>query len=474
MSLPRSSSLYGSADASSELEGPTSTSKWSLRRRHVVALLAFFGFANIYAMRANLSVAIVQMTTDTVRLVNNTQIIQKPEFGEWDSVSQGAILGAFFYGYIFTQIPGGYLAHAYGGKFVYLAGVFGTAALTLLTPPIAHMGKGMLIAARFFEGLLEGLTYPAMHVMWSHWAPLLEKTRLASFAFSGSYFGTVFAMPVSAMLGYHLGWPFIFYFFGLLALIWCAVWVKKISELPEHDVSITTDELTLLQREAMNTNTYIIPWRQILNSKPVWAIVVAHFCENWGFYTMLTSLPRILEDLMDYQLEKAGFVSALPYLMMGVVLMLGGNFADILRDRYVWSTEKTRKYFCCLGFIGQALAIVAATTHASTNFVILSIIISIGLGGLPWSAFSVNHLDLAPQYAGHLMGLSNTVATLPGMISPLTVGAIVSEHLASQWRIVFYLTAVIYTLGAAVYWRWASGQLQPWSSGQTPFSEALD
>uniref|UniRef100_A0A914RQQ9 Major facilitator superfamily (MFS) profile domain-containing protein n=1 Tax=Parascaris equorum TaxID=6256 RepID=A0A914RQQ9_PAREQ len=104
---------------------------------------------------------------------------QKPEFEEWDSVTQGVILGAFFYGYIFTQIPGGYLAHLHGGKLVYVVGVF---------------------------GLFEGVTYPAMHVVWSHWAPFLEKTRLASFAFSGSYFGTVFAMPVSAMLGYRLGW----------------------------------------------------------------------------------------------------------------------------------------------------------------------------------------------------------------------------------------------------------------------------
>ena len=33
---------------------------------------------------------------------------QKPDF-EWASSTQGFILGAFFYGYIFTQLPGGYL-----------------------------------------------------------------------------------------------------------------------------------------------------------------------------------------------------------------------------------------------------------------------------------------------------------------------------------------------------------------------------
>lgn len=39
--------------------------------------------------------------------------------------------------------------------------------------------------------------------------------------------------------------------------------------------------------------------------------------------------------------------------------------------------------------------------------------------------FSVNHLDIAPQFASVLMGISNTVATLPGIISPILTGRIV-------------------------------------------------
>lgn len=66
--------------------------------------------------------------------------------------------------------------------------------------------------------IFQGVTYPAMHVVWSHWAPILEKTKLATFAFSGSYFGTVAAMPLSASLGQHFGWPMIFYFFGWYSL----------------------------------------------------------------------------------------------------------------------------------------------------------------------------------------------------------------------------------------------------------------
>lgn len=32
---------------------------------------------------------------------------------------------------------------------------------------------------------LQGVTYPSIHAIWAKWAPPLEKTRLAAFAFSG-------------------------------------------------------------------------------------------------------------------------------------------------------------------------------------------------------------------------------------------------------------------------------------------------
>lgn len=40
--------------------------------------------------------------------------------------------------------------------------------------------------------------------------------------------------------------------------------------------------------------------------------------------------------------------------------------------------------------------------------------------------FAVNHLDVAPQYASILMGISNTFATIPGIISPSLTGWIVT------------------------------------------------
>lgn len=41
--------------------------------------------------------------------------------------------------------------------------------------------------------------------------------------------------------------------------------------------------------------------------------------------------------------------------------------------------------------------------------------------------YSVNHLDIAPQYASVLMGITNTFGTIPGIVSPTLTGYLVQN-----------------------------------------------
>lgn len=68
--------------------------------------MAFFGFFNVYALRVNLSVAIVAMTENrTVIVTNSTGTYTTYEqYFEWDSTAKGLVLSSFFYGYILTQV----------------------------------------------------------------------------------------------------------------------------------------------------------------------------------------------------------------------------------------------------------------------------------------------------------------------------------------------------------------------------------
>ena len=83
--------------------------------------------------------------------------------------------------------------------------------------------------------------------------------------------------------------------------------------------------------------------------------------------------------------------------------------------------------------------------------------------GFAWAGFSVNHLDVAPQYAAILMGISNTIGTIPGIISPAITGYLVEDKSTESWQHVFIITAFVYALGAIFYGIFASGDRQDWS-----------
>lgn len=82
-----------------------------------MVMMAFFGFFNVYALRVNLSVAIVAMTQKTNVTLENGTVVQEQLF-DWDTTQQGLVLSSFFYGYIWTQFIGGVLASKIGGHYV--------------------------------------------------------------------------------------------------------------------------------------------------------------------------------------------------------------------------------------------------------------------------------------------------------------------------------------------------------------------
>ena len=52
---------------------------------------------------------------------------------------------------------------------------------------------------------------------------------------------------------------------------------------------------------------------------------------------------------------------------------------------------------------------------------------SIGIYGTQFSSFVVNHVDLAPKYAGILMGITNSIGAGCGFFAPMVVGFITTE-----------------------------------------------
>jgi ACS family sodium-dependent inorganic phosphate cotransporter-like MFS transporter 5 len=38
-------------------------------------------------------------------------------------------------------------------------------------------------------------------------------------------------------------------------------------------------------------------------SSPLWAIIIAHGCSNWGEHTLLTSLPDYMKNVLKFDIK---------------------------------------------------------------------------------------------------------------------------------------------------------------------------
>ncbi|KAJ6642400.1 putative inorganic phosphate cotransporter, partial [Pseudolycoriella hygida] len=78
--------------------------------------------------------------------------------------------------------------------------------------------------------------------------------------------------------------------------------------------------------------------------------------------------------------------------------------------------------------------------------------------------FQVNHIDLAPNFAGTLMGVANAVANIFSIIAPLIVGLIVTDETdPTQWRIIFFIAAGIYFIGNLMFVVFGKTSVQTWN-----------
>uniref|UniRef100_A0A8C2L7N0 Sialin n=1 Tax=Cyprinus carpio TaxID=7962 RepID=A0A8C2L7N0_CYPCA len=413
--------------------------------RYGLAFLSCYGFFVAYALRVNLSVAMVDMLKS--RSSANTSSSVCPHHSnpvpkhnhtasvyDWDSETQGWILGSFFYGYILTQIPGGYFARKYGAKWLFGIGILCTVIFTLLTPVAADLGAGYLIAVRVLEGIGEGVSFPAMHAMWASWAPPLERSRLLTVSYTGAQLGTVVALPLSGQICFYLDWTYVFYIFGAVGLLWFFLWACFVSNNPSSHKRITEAEKTYIMGSLKNE--------------------VSNVTVN--FYNVLS-----VNSLCHSQ---NGMLSALPYLGCWLLALLGGQLADLLRERYLIRTVIVRKAVTIVGMVGPAVFLVAAG-YTGCNYVLAVACLSISssLGGISASGFNINHLDIAPSYAGILLGITNSFATIPGMVGPVIARTLTKSNTIPEWQIVFYISAAINIFGAIFFTIFGKGTVQPWA-----------
>ncbi|XP_015524838.1 putative inorganic phosphate cotransporter isoform X1 [Neodiprion lecontei] len=445
--------------------------------RHFQALLMFLGLSCGYTVRVNMSVAIVAMTSDEDTPTNGNF-----DTYNWEPSVQSLILSSFFWGYVLIQVPAGLIAQRFGARKLLAIAVFICGGISLLIPAAARYGGWIFVCfCRVLMGLCQGCVLPSLHTLLSKWAPPEERGRLGSFVYAGHQFGTLVALPISGFLaGSSAGWPSVFYLWGTVTIAWSIWWFFYGADSPANHPSISSEERQYIELslrtsdcqdqlpESDPTTTKVLstPWKAIFTSQPMWALLVVHCAQTWGFWMLLTEIPTYLHAILDFNIKENGLISALPYLVMWILSFPTSYISDWTLKRGWVSTGKSRKICNTIGHWIPAIALIALgyVDKSQTVLAVAILVIAVAFNVGTLCGYQVNHMDLSPNFAGTLMGMTNGTANIFAILAPLITGFIVTNpHEVAQWRTVFFISSGFYFLGNLFFMLFGSGDIQWWN-----------
>ncbi|XP_074584282.1 putative anion transporter 6, chloroplastic [Curcuma longa] len=412
--------------------------------------------------KVNLSIAIIPMSH---------------QFG-WNSSTAGLVQSSFFWGYALSQLPGGWLSKFFGGKRVLEVGVLAWSLATILVPVVAGFMPG-LVLSRVLVGIGEGVSPSAATDLIARFIQLQERSRAVAVVFGGLSIGSILGLLLAPPIIQNFGWESVFYIFGFLGILWCLGF-----EFVKDGHSLLGDDLIFRFREKassigsfLSTSTYEnnsgndslkqlvdslkdVPWKEFFKSKAVWAMIYAHFCGSWGHYTCLSWLPTYFSEELNLNLTEAAEVAVLPPLGSILTTSMAATFADYLISNGV-ETTTVRKICQTIAFLCPAVCMTLSSLDLGLPpwEVVAFVTCGLALSSFALSGLYCTHQDISPEYASILLGITNTVGAVPGIVGVALTGYLLDT--THSWSLSLFAPSIFfYVTGTLVWLTFASSKPQ--------------
>ncbi|CAH1104152.1 unnamed protein product [Psylliodes chrysocephalus] len=431
-------------------------------KRHVQVFLMFALLSIAFGMRVQLNVAMVAMTEKDTS--------PNPDVPVFDWNNKSVLLSSFYWGYLWLQILAGNLGRVYGTKYFLLVAMTLNSIICCTIPIIVKTwGSYGLMAIRVLQGLSQGFFYPSINDVLSKWSPSSERASLGNLAFSGAYFGTIFTMPLVAFISTTwYGWPLSFYIYGCMGFLWTIGFYFFGASSPASHRFISVEEKEYIESNLDTEGQKAkIPWKKMIWNAPFFAVYFAQIGQFFSALVLLLETPTYLNKVMKFDIESNGFLSAVPYIVSIIVMIVCGYIGDYLINHDILPIIWSRKLFTTIGSVIPAAAILTlgfCSEDAITLSVVMLVLAS-GTATACGAGSNINHIDLSPNFAGVLLGIINSSGTLVSILGPLAVQFIVTDETdKNQWKIIFIITAAVYLVPWVLFSFFASAEVQAYDA----------
>jgi MFS transporter, ACS family, tartrate transporter len=249
--------------------------------------------------------------------------------------------GIFFVGYFLFELPSNWLLGRVGARRWIARIMISWGVLATGTAFVA--GRDSFYVMRFLLGMAEAGFLPGMVLYLSRWFPARQRTLVMGTFFLGVPLSFVVGAPLSgALLGLSnvfgiAGWKWLFLIEGVPTILLGVLCLRVLTDTPAEAAWLKPAERSWLtgvlqSEEAERAGTASGGFFSALHIPAIWAFGAAYIGINMGIYGISFWLPQIIKQFGHTDFI-TGLMSALPYLLAAVVMVLWARHSDQTGER---------------------------------------------------------------------------------------------------------------------------------------------
>ena len=347
------------------------------------------------------------------------QMIDELKFSE---TVYGLGAGIFFIGYFLFEVPSNIILHKVGarvwiGRIMITWGILSSAMMYVTSPT-------MFYVMRFLLGVAEAGFFPGIILYLTYWYPAHRRGRMTAMFMTAIALSGVIGGPLSGAIMKYAhginglsGWQWMFVLEGLPSVFLGVAVIFLLKDRIADAHWLSEDEKALLIRniaaeDAGKEDHQVLA---VMRSGRVWLCAAIYFSYVMGLYGVSFWMPSIIKAMGYADSLDIGLISAIPYSVSVVVMLLVANSADRSGERR-WHVAIPG----LVGAVGLAMSVVW-----SKDPVLAVAALTVGLSGIMATLplfWSLPTAFLAGTGAAAGIALINSLGNLSGFASPYAVG----------------------------------------------------
>ncbi len=372
---------------------------------HLIPFL-FLCYFVAYIDRVNVGFAKLQMLTDL----------------KFSETVYGFGAGIFFIGYFIFEVPSNILLEKIGPR-IWIARIMVTWGV-LSSCMMFVNSEASYYVLRFFIGVAEAGFFPGIILYLTYWYEQERRGRVVALFMTAIAFSGVVGGPLSGWImeyfsGRHglNGWQWLFLLEGLPALVLGIAAFFYLDDSVAEAKWLSNEEKAVLQsRLDADAKTKVrMPLTKLFTDARVWLFSAIYFFMVMGMYGIGFWLPNIIKAAGVNDMFQNGLLSAIPYLVAAIAMVLVGRNSDRTGERHwhliICSLLGAAGFWLSSAYEHNIHVALLGTTIAASG--LLSAI------SLSWS-LPTAYLTGTAAAAG--IATINSIGNLSGFVSPLIIG----------------------------------------------------